>query len=124
MMNIWKILSTVSIVLAISCWFVLAILGFTGNLESGGSFSPWIFVCFIGFAFFAVLSGVFGKIGKKMSPLDENVGSSKGIDSLTSMGNSQATDAAPKVEVKVRCKSCGMLNDEDASYCKHCGAHL
>lgn len=122
-MSIWKVLSTVSIVLAISCWFALAILGFTGNLNSDGIFSPWFFVCFIGFAFFAILSGVFGKIGKKMSPLDENVGSSKGIDSLTPMENSQAT-SAPKVEVKVRCKSCGTLNDEDASYCKHCGAHF
>lgn len=26
--------------------------------------------------------------------------------------------------IKVRCRSCGELNDEDASYCKKCGAKM
>lgn len=29
-----------------------------------------------------------------------------------------------KEVIKVRCRSCGELNDEDASYCKKCGAKM
>jgi ribosomal protein L40E len=120
-MNLWKILSTVSIVLAIGCWFTLAIAGFTGALNSDNGLPPLALICFIGFALFAILSGVFANIGKKLNPLDSHVGSSQGIDSLTPL---EKKEEKPKVEVKVRCAHCGTLNDEDAAYCKHCGTHL
>jgi hypothetical protein len=124
-MNIWKILSTISIVLAIGCWFVLATVGFTGNLDGGSlGFSSWVAICFIGFAFFGILSAVFARIGKKMNPLDDHVGSSQGIDSLTPKADSAEPKVEVKTEIKVRCPNCGTLNDENASYCKHCGAHL
>jgi ribosomal protein L40E len=32
--------------------------------------------------------------------------------------------SAGKEVIKVRCRSCGELNDEDASYCKKCGAKM
>ena len=32
--------------------------------------------------------------------------------------------SAVKEVIKIRCRSCGELNDEDASYCKKCGAKM
>ena len=48
-----------------------------------------------------------------------------GID-LSGLGAKAAPDAAPPPapEIKIRCRGCGGLNDEDAKFCKSCGAPL
>lgn len=48
-----------------------------------------------------------------------------GID-LSGLGAKAAPGAAPPPapEVKIRCRGCGGLNDEDAKFCKSCGAPL
>lgn len=45
----------------------------------------------------------------------------------TSMARATATSAAfvsPKPAVKVKCRNCGSLEDEDATYCRKCGNAL
>ncbi len=42
------------------------------------------------------------------------------IDAFDKKENTSAT----KEIVKVRCRSCGILNDEDAKYCKSCGKEV
>lgn len=48
-----------------------------------------------------------------------------GID-LSGLGGKAAPDAVPPQapEIKIRCRGCGGLNDEDAKFCKSCGAPL
>jgi hypothetical protein len=110
-MNIYKILSYVFLGLTLACFITIPILGFTGNLSSGNGLVPWVYLCFAGFGIFGLLYGVFGKLARTNS-FGGPKGSSQGIDSLS------------KPEIKVRCPECGELNDEDALYCKKCGASL
>lgn len=43
------------------------------------------------------------------------------VDSITSFQNNQS---APKEIIKIKCRNCNSLNDEDARYCKECGRQL
>lgn len=45
------------------------------------------------------------------------------IDALNNNTNNE-TDNNSKTEVKIRCRSCKSLNDEDAKFCKNCGEEL
>jgi hypothetical protein len=115
-MKLFKILSTIFLVVGLGCFATIFILSFTGHItDDNGSPVPWFFICF-GCCFVSfILAGIFGNIAKKgvsLSGFGNNVGSSEGIDSLT------------KPVVKVRCPNCNALNDEDADYCKKCGASL
>ena len=64
------------------------------------------------------LNRMAGGMAKDM--LDE-----AGID-LSGLGAKAAPGAAPPPapEIKIRCRGCGGLNDEDAKFCKSCGAPL
>jgi len=42
------------------------------------------------------------------------------IDAIDNIANAQA----PKEIIKIRCKACNCLNDEDAKFCKNCGAPI
>lgn len=44
-------------------------------------------------------------------------------DALDEAGLSQREEPRPQ-DVRVRCRSCRTLNDEDAKFCDHCGAEL
>lgn len=45
-----------------------------------------------------------------------------GIDAVDSITKSQQSGQAPREVIKIRCRSCNCLNDEDAKFCKNCGA--
>ncbi len=55
--------------------------------------------------------------GKMINDVIENVDAAKGLLDKKSEG-------ATKEIVKLRCRDCGALNDEDARYCKSCGKEL
>lgn len=113
-MNGWKIASIVCTVMIFVCFIGFAVLGMTGYGFSGGGFSPWVIVAFVGFGVFGFLSALFNKFSKNESPLDNGPsGSPQGYDSLSK-----------KEVVKVRCPHCGALNDEDADFCNKCGGRM
>jgi hypothetical protein len=115
-MKVYKILSTIFLVLGLGCFATIFILSFTGHVANDdGTPVPWFFICFGGCFVTFILAGIFGNLAKKglgHADFGNSLGSSEGIDSLT------------KPVVKVRCPNCNTLNDEDADFCKKCGAPL
>lgn len=55
--------------------------------------------------------------GKMINDVVEN------IDVVNNL-KEQSNDNAPREIIKVKCRECGALNDEDAKFCKECGKSI
>lgn len=55
--------------------------------------------------------------GKMINDVVEN------IDVVNNLSE-QSKDNAPREIIKVKCRECGALNDEDAKFCKECGKSI
>ena len=122
-----NVLVVVGIVLFISVFFTF----FSDDFDASFNSMPRsvIDIIFIGFGSFLRSLGGLGPAGSGILLDPERA--RKDLKPHTNMLGEMVSDVVEKInankediQIKVKCQSCGTLNDEDATYCKSCGVKI